>query len=514
MRRSVPPWMWLLLLLGPVGAFALNAGLPPPPSDVDRRTPAATASGFLDAAHARDAVRAPQYLDLSRLPPATQAEEGLKLARRLVVVLDRTLWLDFARIGREPVGPGERARREVLGQVATARGPQDIILERVDAEGGPVWVFSADTVGAIDALFAEHGSPLLERLPPVFFTRPLWVLEAWQWLGLAALLAGAWVLGQLGEALALRLGARAAGLTKSGWDDELLAAGRGTMRHVLGSMIAATGARLLMLPPPAQGALDLGARSIIIVASALFLLRFFTRAARFLETRVAQSPEGTDVARVRGLRTQLSILRRVVEVAVVLVAASLLLLQFEAVRNVGVSLLASAGLAGLVIGLAAQKSISTLLAGIQLSITQPIRIGDTVIVENEWGWVEEITLTYVVVKVWDLRRLVIPITQFLEKPFQNWSKVSPDILGTAELYVDFRTDVPAVRAELKRILDEESKGLWDGKAQGLQVTDLSERTMKLRALVSASDAGKAFDLRCLVREKLVAYLQAQPHGLP
>src|SRR5699024_2343389 len=117
-------------------------------------------------------------------------------------------------------------------------------------------------------------------------------------------------------------------------------------------------------------------------------------------------------------------------------------------------------------------------------------------------------------KVWDLRRLVIPITQFLEKPFQNWSKVSPDILGTAELYVDFRTHVPSVRAELKRILDEESQGLWDGRAQGLQVTDLSERTMKLRALVSASDAGKAFDLRCLVREKLVAYLQAQQHGLP
>ncbi|RKG77459.1 mechanosensitive ion channel family protein [Corallococcus terminator] len=369
-------------------------------------------------------------------------------------------------------------------------------------------------MGAIDTLFQEHGSPLLERLPPVFFTRPLWVLEAWQWLGLAVLLAGAWVLGQLGEALVLRVGARAAGLTKSGWDDELLAAGKGPMRHMLGSLIAATGARLLMLPPPAQGTVDLGARSIIIVASALFLLRFFTRAARFLETKVAQSPEGSDVARVRGLRTQLSILRRVVEVAVVLVAASLLLLQFEAVRNVGVSLLASAGLAGLVIGLAAQKSISTLLAGIQLSITQPIRIGDTVIVENEWGWVEEITLTYVVVKVWDLRRLVIPITQFLEKPFQNWSKVSPDILGTAELYVDFRTDVPAVRAELKRILDEESKGLWDGKAHGLQVTDLSERTMKLRALVSASDAGKAFDLRCLVREKLVAFLQAQPHGLP
>ncbi|WP_434301488.1 mechanosensitive ion channel family protein [Corallococcus exiguus] len=514
MRRFVPPWLCVLLLLGPVGAFALNAGLPPPPPEVDRSTPTATAAGFLDAAHARDGLRAPHYLDLSRLPPETQAEEGLTLARRLVVVLDRTMWLDFARIGREPAGPGERARREVLGQVATARGPQDIVLERVDAEGGPVWVFSADTVGAIDTLFQEHGSPLLEMLPPVFFTRPLWVLETWQWLGLAVVLVGAWALGRLGEAVTLRVGARAAGLTKSGWDDEMLAAGKGSIRFVLAGMLVAAGARFLKLPPPAQETVDLAARSVVIVAVALFVLRFLTRAARFLEDKVAKSPEGTDVARVRGLRTQLAILRRVVEVAVVLVAASLLLLQFEAVRNVGVSLLASAGIAGLAIGLAAQKSLSTLFAGIQLSITQPMRIGDTVIIENEWGWIEEITLTYVVVKVWDLRRLVIPITQFLEKPFQNWSKVSPEILGTAELYVDFRTDVPAVRAELKRILEQESKGLWDGKVQGLQVTDLSERTMKLRALVSAADSGKAFDLRCLVREKLVAYLQAQPHGLP
>ncbi|NRD67854.1 mechanosensitive ion channel, partial [Corallococcus exiguus] len=321
-------------------------------------------------------------------------------------------------------------------------------------------------------------------------------------------------LGRLGEAVTLRVGARAAGLTKSGWDDEMLAAGKGSIRFVLAGMLVAAGARFLKLPPPAQETVDLAARSVVIVAVALFVLRFLTRAARFLEDKVAKSPEGTDVARVRGLRTQLAILRRVVEVAVVLVAASLLLLQFEAVRNVGVSLLASAGIAGLAIGLAAQKSLSTLFAGIQLSITQPMRIGDTVIIENEWGWIEEITLTYVVVKVWDLRRLVIPITQFLEKPFQNWSKVSPEILGTAELYVDFRTDVPAVRAELKRILEQESKGLWDGKVQGLQVTDLSERTMKLRALVSAADSGKAFDLRCLVREKLVAYLQAQPHGLP
>ncbi|WP_304504079.1 mechanosensitive ion channel family protein [Corallococcus sp. EGB] len=382
----------------------------------------------------------------------------------------------------------------------------------------PPWMWGVLLLGPAGA-FADVGAPeqgasLLELLPPVFFMRPLWVLQTWQWLGLAGVLVGAWAMGRLVEAVTLRVGARAVGLTKSGWDDELLEAGRGSIRYVLAGMLVAAGVRFLRMPPEAEAAVDLGARSVIIAAVALFALRFLSRAARFVEERVAKSPEGANVARVRGLRTQLAILRRVVEVAVVLVAASLLLLQFEAVRNVGVSLLASAGIAGLAIGLAAQKSLSTLLAGIQLSITQPMRIGDTVIIENEWGWVEEITLTYVVVKVWDLRRLVIPITQFLEKPFQNWSKVSPEILGTAELYVDFRTDVPAVRAELKRILEQESNGLWDGKVQGLQVTDLSERTMKLRALVSAADSGKAFDLRCLVREKLVAFLQAQPHGLP
>ncbi|WP_342381286.1 mechanosensitive ion channel family protein [Myxococcus stipitatus] len=341
-----------------------------------------------------------------------------------------------------------------------------------------------------------------------------WGLELWQWAGLGVLVAGAWLLGRGLEWLVMRVVDRATALTKSGWDDQLAASARGPLRYLLFVVLVATGLWALKLPPSAKQGVELAARSVGLAALAWFLLRFVKLAARFVEQTVAREEQGGNVGRARGLRTQLAVLRRVTEVAVVLVCASLLLLQFEAVRNVGVSLLASAGIAGLFIGLAAQKSISTLLAGIQLSITQPIRIGDTVIVENEWGWVEEITLTYVVVKVWDLRRLVIPMGHFLEKPFQNWSKVSPDIMGTAELYVDFRTDVPAVRAELQRVLEQESRGLWDGKVHALQVTDLSERTMKLRALVSASDAGKAFELRCIVREKLMAFLREQPHGLP
>src|SRR3954465_9465689 len=180
-------------------------------------------------------------------------------------------------------------------------------------------------------------------------------------------------------------------------------------------------------------------------------------------------------------------------------------MPFEVVRNVGVPLLASAGIAGLVIGLAAQKSISTLLAGIQLSVTQPIRLGDQVVVENEFGTVEEITLTYVVIRVWDERRLVVPITTFLDKPFQNWTRATGNMLGEVLLQVDYSADIDALREELKRVLSEEGRELWDGKVQSVVVLNVLEKTLSVRALVSARDPGKLFDLRCLVRERLIVF---------
>ncbi|QRK13705.1 mechanosensitive ion channel family protein [Archangium violaceum] len=507
----------LLLLVVPSTGLALNAlneGLGEPPPEVDRRTPSATVAGFLEATHARDVTRMPHYLWLSHLPKEKQRAEGERLALRLMFVVDRALWFDFSRISHDPQGDPADALYDSVGQIPLGQGQRDIRLRKVSGpDGASLWVFSEDTVRAIDALFAQHGSPMLEVLPPFLFARPFWILELWQWLGLVLGVGAVALASRVLEQWSLRLGKRAASFTKSGWDDQVFAAGEGPVRYALFSVLGALGSRALLLPPPAQRWVDVVAHSLALVAVAWFVLRFVKLSARFIEQKVV-SESGADVGRVRGLRTQLVVMRRIVEAATYVIAISLLLLQFEAVRNVGVSLLASAGIAGLVIGLAAQKSISTLLGGIQLSITQPVRIGDTVIVENEWGWIEEITLTYVVVKVWDLRRLVVPMSHFLDKPFQNWSKVSPELLGTVEVYADYRTNVDAVRAELVRILHDEGRELWDGKAQGVQVTNCSERTMTLRALVSASDAGKAFDLRCIVREKLIAFLQQQPQGLP
>jgi small-conductance mechanosensitive channel len=220
-----------------------------------------------------------------------------------------------------------------------------------------------------------------------------------------------------------------------------------------------------------------------------------------------------DNLRARKIHTQLNVLKRIVIAIVCILALGTILMTFEKVRQLGTTILASAGIVGIVVGLAAQKTIGTFIAGLQIAFTQPIRIDDVVIVEGEWGRIEDITLTYVVVKIWDLRRLVVPITYFIEKPFQNWTRVTADLLGSVFLYVDYTVRIEALREELQRILKESQH--WDGKVCVLQVTNTSERTVELRALMSAADASTAWSLRCEVREKLVAFIQKNyPHALP
>jgi small-conductance mechanosensitive channel len=220
-----------------------------------------------------------------------------------------------------------------------------------------------------------------------------------------------------------------------------------------------------------------------------------------------------DNLRARKIRTQLGVLKRIVIIVVCILALGTMLMTFEKVRQLGTTILASAGIVGIVVGMAAQRTIGTFIAGLQIAFTQPIRIDDVVIVENEWGRIEEITLTYVVVKIWDMRRLIVPITYFIEKPFQNWTRVTADLLGTVYIYVDYTVPVEAVRVELQKILKD--SGLWDGKVCVLQVTNTSEHTLELRALMSAPDASTAWNLRCHVREKIVEFIQKNyPESLP
>jgi small-conductance mechanosensitive channel len=215
----------------------------------------------------------------------------------------------------------------------------------------------------------------------------------------------------------------------------------------------------------------------------------------------------------REMATRINLLHRIIAIFVAGFAVSAMLMSFPGLRHLGTSLLASAGVAGIIVGMAARPALSNLIAGVQLAFTQPIRIDDVVIVEGEWGWIEEIKTTYVVVRIWDLRRLVLPLTYFIQRPFQNWTRVTADLLGTVFLYVDYTVPVEEVRQELKRILD--TTELWDGKVWGLQVTDATEHTIQMRALMSAPNSGTAWKLRCFVREKLIAFLQNRyPQSLP
>ncbi len=211
--------------------------------------------------------------------------------------------------------------------------------------------------------------------------------------------------------------------------------------------------------------------------------------------------------------TQVRVFERVLEVVIVLVTIGFALMTFDAVRQYGVTLFASAGVAGIIAGLAARPVLSNFFAGVQLAVAQPIRIDDAVIVENEFGNIEEITFSYVVVKLWDLRRMVVPLSYFIEKPFQNWTRTGGELIGSVFLYVDHTAPVEAIRNRLAEIVGQSK--LWNGKVASLQVSDCKETTIELRALVSADNASALWDLRCDVREKLIDFLQREfPTALP
>ncbi|AYQ88616.1 mechanosensitive ion channel family protein [Burkholderia gladioli] len=249
----------------------------------------------------------------------------------------------------------------------------------------------------------------------------------------------------------------------------------------------------------------------LIIALTWLLMRL---AAAVGEAIVQANPvDRPNNLEARRIHTQARVLARSAMVVVVIIGTGAALMAFPNVRQIGASLLASAGVAGLVAGIAARPVLGNLIAGLQIGISQPIRLDDVVVIQGEWGRIEEITGTYVSVRLWDQRRLVVPLQWFIENPFQNWTRNSAEIIGTVFLFVDYRTPLEPLRNELSRIVSAAPE--WDGRVQVLQVTDATERSIQLRALVSAPDSSLAWDLRCRVREGLIAFLQAHyPDSLP
>jgi len=265
------------------------------------------------------------------------------------------------------------------------------------------------------------------------------------------------------------------------------------------------------LPSRFAAALDNLLSALLTAAMAWLVISTLYIAEDFILSR--EDLKAADNLQARKIYTQIQVLKRILIALISILALAGILLHYEEFRRLGTSILASAGLAGLVVGLAAQRTLANLLAGFQIAITQPIRLDDVVVVEGEWGTIEEITLTYVVVRIWDLRRLVVPLSNFIEKPFENWTRTSADLLATVLIYADYSLPVEDLRDKLHLILSRSN--YWDRKVERIHVTNASERTLEVRALMSAANSSDAWELRCEVREKLIAFLrQEHPECLP
>lgn len=335
-----------------------------------------------------------------------------------------------------------------------------------------------------------------------------WPLAAWA----VALLAGAALVGFLAHRLLFAALPRLLRRTPTGLDEALLRRLRRpsrllfpllALRPVLGTLATDDA--------PWIGDVAHGVTIALILALTWTVIASVRAVAEWLRSR--HDVTVADNLQARRIHTQVDVLATALVIVVAMVGGAIALMQFPPVRQLGASLLASAGIAGIVVGLAARPVLSNLIAGVQLAFTEPIRLDDVVVVEGEWGRIEDITSTYVVVKIWDERRLVLPVSYFLENPFQNWTRETADVLGAVFLYLDWRVPVDRIRVKLRELCEANEN--WDGRVAGVQVTNTSAEAVEVRCLVSGSDASKVWTLRCDVREGLVAYLQKEfPESLP
>jgi len=362
-----------------------------------------------------------------------------------------------------------------------------------------IWIWGAFSAFAL----------LLSQPPPE--QAPSFILRLVGWLKNAGqIVALFWFIFRMIRVIEIEL-KRWTASTESKWDDVIVVLFVRALRLV----VPLVGV-ILVVPaldlPGSSHELFKQAASLVLIGAVGFILYQLVNAvedAVLNQFRI----DVKDNLEARKVYTQVKVLKKIAVVVIVIFTAASMLMVFDSVRRLGTSILASAGVLGIIVGFAAQRSIATVLAGFQIAMTQPIRLDDVVIVENEWGRIEEISLTYVVVLIWDQRRLVVPISYFIEKPFQNWTRVSAELLGSVFLYLDYTVPLKALRDELDRLLEKSNR--WDRKVKVIQVTDAKPNCMEVRVLVSAADAPTAWDLRCELREKLIDFLQQNyPQSLP
>ncbi|MDC7993936.1 mechanosensitive ion channel family protein [Altibacter sp. HG106] len=493
----------------------LNDQIGLPPTSFNLRTPQATLEHFVLSARNNDFQDAIHAMNFNLMPKTLTEEDAITLAKKLYFVINQRTNINWDGVSDRPDGQvdistttnqaiaGKPRRSVVFGEVAL--GDRDIVfrVQRVRYKDyGALWLISANTVDNIEPLYQEYGPRKLDLMMPDWARITFLGIPVWKVAGTLILLLLAYFFGRVLTYLFRKLFHR----SKKIW-----------INHIANKLARPAGLLFgtLFFYVTLDQLISLSGGLANIVYTSLIVLMigsvtwFVTSFVDYLMTYIAENKIG-DVSEeeneeARKMLTYISVARRVVTFAIVVIGGYIIISQFRALEKVGISLLASAGVVTVILGIAAQNTLGNIFAGLQIAITRPLRVGDTVIIKDEWGHVEEIGFTYLVVRTWDLRRLVIPLKWVISNIFENWSMTSSHQIRPIVIHADYRLDVPKVRQKFEELLEASEE--WDRESPPvLQVVDTSDKSIQLRALCSAKDVNAAWNLHCELREALVAYI--------
>ena len=504
----------------------LNAGLGRAPGSLDRETPQASLESFLFAARGDRPERAAHVLDLSDLEPARQRARGAALADKLRQVIDRKVWIDWASVTDRPDGLNEYAstkspvggdpRRSVrLERLDLGDRTVSIRMNRVKPQGGePVWVFSRQTVALVEPLYERYGPTPLERALPAALKRD--AFDGVPWWELIALPAHRAALDRrrLGRLPRPRRAqrARARRATRRG--------ARARARAPAALFVAAFAARrlageFLVFSASINTFLNPILIGLIILSAIFAIVRVIDAILDVLERREIgdQNIDDEQNTELRHRYTNLYAARRIAVFIAVIVGLGVILIQTNIFSALGISILASAGVLSIIIGLAAQTVLGNILSSLQIAIAKPINIGDSVNYEGDWAYVEAINYTFVELRTWDLRRLIVPVKYFVSNPFENWSKTEPRMVKPVVLRLDHDADVDALRkhwAEIARADEDVDGEDWIKTL----VIGHDDEGISVRFYCSAKDPTTAWNMHCRLREKMLAYVSEREDYWP
>jgi small-conductance mechanosensitive channel len=499
-------------------AGPLNPGLPTLRNPPDLETPQASLENFVVSCKHGLYLKAAWSLDLSSIPEDRQEELGPRYAQMLMTVMEQKVWLDWSSIPDRPDGEQDNGAMDTLAVLAqhpdrrpiralklgsANLGERDVEfwLERIRPRGAsPVWVMSRRTVERVPALYQEYGPSKLEKKLPSFLrSRIVFGVALWQWVGILLFLLVGGAMGWGVQTLVVFLFRK----SDAFWMQTIARSAQGPLALTVGlGIFQVLAINYLRLAGPVMVLVEPLVFSIMILGVTWLLQRSVNFASTIISRRVQSNPREITPT----ILTQVTMARHFLTAVVTIVGICVALSQFEWFRSLGYGLLASAGVAAFMIGLAAQRPLGNLFAGIQLAITQPVRSGDAVVFEGQYGWIDRIEITYITIRTWDLRRLVVPTAYLLDKPLENWTADGPNLIKPVYFYADYRLDVEALRSHLEDVLHESDD--YDGTVPPvLQIVGCHEQALEIRVLCSARNPGAAWNLHCLVRERMIEHLR-------